>query len=149
MSAARSCLLSVFFWVAAVGAAAREDDLLGQVIDVERATINYMLHCQGCHLPHGEGIAGSVPDLRSAMGKFLQVRGGREFLVQVPGSANAALADGALADLLNWLLVTTSGDQLAAGWNPYTAGEVGRLRSSPLLKVAEIRASLIARMALR
>ena len=149
MSVARRCLLGIFCWLTAAGAAAQEEDLLSQVVDVERAAINYMLHCQGCHLPHGEGIAGSVPDLRSAMGKFLQVPGGREFLVQVPGSANAALADGALADLLNWLLVTTSGDQLAAGWNPYTAGEVGRLRSSPLLKVAEIRASLIARMALR
>ncbi len=147
MSAARTCLLSVTIWLAAVGATAQEDNLLGQVIDVERAAINYMLNCQGCHLPQGEGIAGSVPDLRSAMGKFLQVPGGREFLVRVPGSANAALNDEALADLLNWLLVTTSSDQLSADWHPYTADEVGRLRVDPLLKVAQLRASLVAQMA--
>ncbi len=147
MSAARTCLLSVSFWLAAVAASAQEDILLGRVIDVERAAANYMLHCQGCHLPRGEGIAGLVPDLRSAMGKFLQVPGGREFLVRVPGSANAVLGNEDLADLLNWLLVTTSADELNAEWNPYTAGEVGRLRVDPLLNVAQLRASLVAQMA--
>ncbi len=146
MISLRSSLLSVLFWLTAAGATAQEDALLSQVVDVERAAVNYMLHCQGCHLPQGQGVTGSVPDLRSTMGRFLGVPDGREFLVRVPGSANAALDDEALADLLNWLLVTTSGDQLAADWVPYAAGEVGRLRMNPLLNIAQLRASLVSQM---
>ncbi len=117
--------------------------------DDARARINYMLNCQGCHLPHGEGVAGSVPSMNGYVGNFLHVDGGREFLVQVPGSANAALTDAELAELLNWLLVTFSGSELPAGWRPYDAAEVGELRAKPLREVERLRAALVSRIEAR
>ena len=49
------------------------------------AQADYMLNCQGCHLPDGQGFpARNVPPLNNHLGKFLHVDGGREFLVQVP-----------------------------------------------------------------
>lgn len=68
----------------------------------EPAQVDYMLNCQGCHLPDGSGFpARQVPDLRNRMGSFLSVPGGREYLVQVPGTAQTALPDSDLARLLN------------------------------------------------
>ena len=68
------------------------------VEDAGRAQINYMLNCQGCHRPDGSGTAdNAVPEMKNFVGNFLKVAGGRAFLVQVPGSANAALDDTQLA----------------------------------------------------
>ena len=50
---------------------------------------NYILNCQGCHLPDASGSPGVVPRMNDFIGNFLHVDGGREFIVQVPGSANA------------------------------------------------------------
>ena len=66
-------------------------------VNAQRARVDYMLNCQGCHLPDGDS-AGDVPRMKDFVGNFLKVPGGREFLVQVPGSANAALDDARLAD---------------------------------------------------
>ena len=57
----------------------------------DRAQTHYMLNCQGCHLPDGTGYGNKVPDMKNQLGRFLTVNGGREFLVQVPGSATAPL----------------------------------------------------------
>ena len=116
------------------------------VANADKARVDYMLNCQGCHLPEGRGIPGVVPVMKGYVGNFLRVPGGREFLVQVPGSANAALDDAALADLLNWVLVTMSPEQLPAGWVPYTGAEVAKLRAVPLREVSQVRAALVARM---
>lgn len=115
-------------------------------INADRARINYMLNCQGCHLPRGEGV-GDIPQMKNFVGNFLKVPGGRAFLVQVPGSANAALDDAALAELLNWMLLEISADQLPADFQPYTAPEVGRYRASPLSDVNAIRLPLIQKIA--
>ncbi len=77
------------------------------------------------------------------VGNFLHVPGGRDFLVRVPGSANAALDDAALAELLNWILVTMSPAELPPDWTPYTAGEVRELRAAPLREVEKVRARLV------
>lgn len=112
-----------------------------------RAQVNYMLNCQGCHGPDGRGTHdGSVPVMKNFVGKFLHVEGGREYLVQVPGSANAALADDALAELLNWMIPQLSPAQVPADFVPYRTEEVSRLRSNPLENVIDTRAELIARM---
>ncbi len=104
---------------------------------------NYMLHCQGCHRPDGSGLPGEVPDLRNQVARFLAAPGGRAFLVQVPGAANAPLSDADLAALLGWLLRRFDSGHLPAGFAPYTADEVGALRKSPLSKVKEARAALL------
>lgn len=135
----------------AVGAAAGSevppiDTARDAVRNPDKARVDYMLNCQGCHLPEGRGIPGVVPVMKDYVGNFLRVPGGREFLVQVPGSANAALDDAALADLLNWVLVSMSPKQLPAGWVPYTGAEVSKLRAVPLREVTGHRAALVALM---
>ena len=115
-------------------------------IDATRAQSNYMLNCQGCHLADGSGLPGSVPSMRGIVGSFLTVPGGRDFLVQVPGSANSPLSDADLAELLNWILTTMSAGQLAPGFQYYTATEVHNLRQHTLLDVAQVRLGLVAKM---
>ena len=113
-----------------------------------RARINYMLNCQGCHGPSGAGTAdGTVPGLDGFMARFLSVPGGREFLVQVPGSANAALDDAALAEVLNWMLATFDPAHLPDDFAGYAGQEVGALRASPLTDVVPVRARLVGTMA--
>lgn len=105
---------------------------------------NYMLHCQGCHLPDGRGFPSrNVPDLRDQMGKFLRTERGREFVVRVPGSAQSDLDDLELAKLLNWMLIRFSPDQIPEGNKPYTELEVSRLRQDPLINVRDTRQELI------
>lgn len=113
----------------------------------EPTQVDYMLHCQGCHLADGSGFPErNVPTLTNHLGKFLGVEGGREFLVRVPGSAQSDLSDQRLAELLNWMLVTFSGNELPHHFRPYTAKEVGGLRRTPLPEVAALRAKLIERI---
>ena len=66
--------------------------------------INYMLHCQGCHLPGGIGHPGIVPKMQGEIGAFLASAAGRAYLVQVPGAAQSSLDDAELAAVLNWML---------------------------------------------
>jgi mono/diheme cytochrome c family protein len=118
-------------------------------VATDDAQADYMLNCQGCHLADGSGFpARQVPALRNEVGKFLAVAGGREFLVQVPGSAQSNLSDARLAAVLNWLLQEFSAEQLPADFQPYQVEEVHRLRQSPLLEVAQPRAELIEKILL-
>ena len=80
--------------------------------DDHRAHVNYMIHCQGCHLPDAAGFAGKVPRMKNFVGYFLHSREGREFVIRVPGVATASLPDDELAELMNWLLLTHSAEQL-------------------------------------
>ncbi|MFV0276835.1 MAG: c-type cytochrome [Parahaliea sp.] len=107
---------------------------------------HYMLHCQGCHTPDGRGAEGKVPNLNGFMGYFLSVEGGREFLIQVPGAAQSALSDEALAAVTNWMLVNFSRWQLPAQFRPYSAAEVGALRKEVPLNVADTRRALVEGM---
>jgi mono/diheme cytochrome c family protein len=116
----------------------------------EPAQVDYMLNCQGCHLADGSGFpARQVPDLRNQMGRFLSVPGGREYLVQVPGSAQTALPDADLARLLNWMLSSFSAAQIPADFQPYTAAEVGTLRQHPLASPSVVQAHLLEQIAQR
>jgi len=123
------------------------EHLTAGVENPARARVNYMLNCQGCHGPTGAGMAdGTVPNMAGYLSRYLQVEGGREYLVQVPGSANAGITPAALAEVLNWMLVTMDAAHLPRDFVPYTANEVERLRSHPLREVAATRAALLTRM---
>lgn len=104
--------------------------------------INYVLHCQGCHLPDGSGLPGKVPTMRGHLGRFLQVPGGREYIVQVPGVSTSKLSDADTAALMNWL-VREMGPGAPANFQPYTAGEIAGLRARWLNRPAPVRSQLI------
>ena len=120
-----------------------------QAQGMSAAQINYALHCQGCHLPDGSGTLGKVPALKAEVGRFLQVPGGREFLVQVPGTSQSALADAEVAAVLNWILHTFSPDELPSDFVPYSTAEITRLRRPPLANVSAVRERLITEMSAR
>lgn len=106
--------------------------------------INYILHCQGCHLPDGAATEGKVPALKNEVGKFLHVAGGREFLIRVPGTSQSALTDPEVADVLNWILKNFSPAELPGDFIPYSSQEIARLRRPPLANVSAVRSALMA-----
>lgn len=111
--------------------------------------VNYMLHCQGCHLPEGIGHPGLVPSLNGNVGKFLSAEGGRAYLVQVPGSAQSTLSDAELAEVLNWMLPRFDPKNTPQGFQAFTADEVNRYRTVRIQNVSEIRSDLLSRVSAR
>jgi mono/diheme cytochrome c family protein len=108
--------------------------------------LDYTLECAGCHRADGSGTPGSVPALHDSVARFLAVPGGREYLSRVPGVAQAPLDDAALAAVLNWMLDRFDHAHVPAGFTPYTADEVGRLRKQPLLNVEAERTRLLEQL---
>jgi hypothetical protein len=105
----------------------------------------YMLNCWGCHRPHGEGIPGTAPPLRDAA-DFLRVKGGREYLISVPGVSQSALDNADTAEVMNWILRSFSSDRLPQDFKPYTADEIAQARTSHLMDIKKARAELVAAM---
>jgi hypothetical protein len=64
--------------------------------------------------------------------------------VQVPGVAQAPLDDAALAGVVNWMLDRFDKTHLPPDFRPYTAEEIGRLRTKPLTDVEGLRKRLVA-----
>ena len=113
----------------------------------EPVQFDYMMNCQGCHLPNGEGFPSrNVPKVKDHLGKFLHVEGGREFLIQVPGSAQSDLNDKKLSAVINWMLTTFSPAELPQNFKPYTETEVGKLRIKTLIDVKGAREVLMGRI---
>ena len=83
------------------------------------------------------------------VGKFLTVAGGRAYLVQVPGVAQAPLSDEAIAELLNWLLLRFSPNELPVPFVRFSRAEVAAYRSRAPIDVFGTRAALLARLAER
>ena len=111
--------------------------------DVGGPALDYALNCQGCHRADGAGTPGSVPALAGSVGKFMRVPGGREYLVRVPGVAQAPLDDAATAAVLNWILARFGADDLPPDFTPYAPDEIGRLRRNPLTDVERVRRELL------
>ena len=106
---------------------------------------NFLLFCGGCHGTAGLGVAHKVPVLNGAIGRFLLVDGGREFLLRVPGVANSQLSDTALAEVMNFCIRKFAAADLKQGFRPYTAAEVAAARRQPLLSVAHKRHELLSK----
>jgi mono/diheme cytochrome c family protein len=147
------CLLVLLLGTARAMAADGVDMVLGRIVlprgdapSVATTTsprAHYVLHCAGCHRVDGAGAPEKyVPDLRQ-LGSFLRVDGGRLFVVQVPGVMGSGLDDRQVAEVMNWLLGTMARASLPEATAPYTADEVGRARSQPLIDVAAARARLV------
>lgn len=108
------------------------------------ASLNYTMHCQGCHKDDGSGQPGFVPELKGSVAKFLAVPGGREYLVRVPGTAQSMLSDAEAADVLNWMVRSFDPEHVPATFVPYDEREVARLRRSPISQSNAERARLVA-----
>jgi mono/diheme cytochrome c family protein len=106
-----------------------------------------MLQCQGCHLPQGAGAPGGVPDLRGRAALLARAPGGREYLVRVPGVAQAPLSDARLTALLDFVVREFGPEDAAAGVAPFSAAEVARWRAQPYADPAPARRALLARLA--
>ena len=106
------------------------------------AHVNYMLHCQGCHLADGTATPGIIPPLVGAA-RFLAAEGGREFLVRVPGVSLSTIPDDELAALVNWMLEQFSPGELPEDFLPYSAEEVAQYRQNPLVEVDKVRKEII------
>jgi len=105
--------------------------------------VEYLLNCGGCHRADGAGTPGKVPALKGQMGSFLRVPGGRNYLVQVPGTAQSSLDDDGVAAVLNWMLKEFSAKELPADFTPYTGMEISRIRR-PLINAGEVRRRLVS-----
>lgn len=126
----------------AVASAANAASLAG-VESPDRAHTNWMLHCQGCHLPDATGTKNGAPSMAHQVARFLEVPEGRSYLTRVPGVTNAALSDDQLAELLNWTLATFDSEHLPEGFRPFTAAEMAEGRRAPLVsEAAVLRAKL-------
>jgi hypothetical protein len=125
---------------------ARDAQVPAGVSNVPLAWQNWTLNCQGCHRLDGTGSDTTAPSLAGTVAKFLWVPGGREYLVRVPGVATSPLSDADLAEVVNWMLWRFDREHLPGNFRPFTASEMGPLRSRPLrLEAAGIRADLLSK----
>jgi hypothetical protein len=108
--------------------------------------VNFQLQCMGCHHADGAGEEGRVPSVRRTLVPFSATAEGRDFVMRVPGVAQAPLSDAAVAELLNWMVRNVSDVPLPAGFVDYTAAEVGLARHRPLAAVREVRSRLLSGM---
>jgi hypothetical protein len=133
MAAALGAAVALSAAVAGLAAAqSPPGDAPAGVTNPQRAWQNWTLNCQGCHRPDGTGSAGTAPSLAGTVSKFLTVPGGREYLGRVPGVATSALPSADLAELMNWMFWRFDKEHLPADFVPFTAEEIGRLRTQPL-----------------
>lgn len=151
----RALFLLLSFAACGVQAAGAQDMVLGRMVaaraDAPSVAVttqprsHYVLHCAGCHGVAGAGAPEKyVPSLQR-LGLFLNVPGGREFVISVPGVMGSGLGDRQVAEVANWLLATMARDSVPAGHRPYTTAEVTQARAKPLLDVAAERARLVER----
>lgn len=130
------------------GFPARADYAPGQPLErFAGARADYAFRCKGCHGFAGQGTPGHVPRLAGLVALYTHLPEGRDYLMRVPGVARARLDDARLAAVLNWMLATYGQGQVAPGFAPFTADEVGAARRHPLRAGRErLRARLIAEL---
>jgi hypothetical protein len=110
------------------------------VQSLDRPAADYVLHCRGCHGPQGGAVEGKVPPLANAIGHFMRSDAGRDYVLRVPGVANAALSDERLAAVLNWTVEQLDSENVTGELPRFTAAEVSRARHRPLLSAGRNRA---------
>ncbi len=109
----------------------------------ETAAVNYMLHCQGCHLADGTGKPGAVPALADSVARFASLPEGRRYLLRVPGASLSPLSNADLAAVINYMVQRFGPADAAAAAEPFDAEEVAASRRPPLLEVESVRARLL------
>lgn len=145
MSGAR-CLLGVIGFIALAVLTARSADLpVDPSLRLGNAQSNYLLGCGGCHGTDGRSNSKLVPDLKDQVGYFLSIPAGRDYLVRLPNVAFYTASNQELAAMLNYMVFELGGTGVPEGAKPYTAGEVAKLRKTPLTEVSLVafRARLV------
>ena len=66
--------------------------------------------------------------MNNFVGYFLHSQEGREFVIRVPGVATSSLADDELTEMMNWLLLNFSAQELPDPFVPFSTEEVAALR---------------------
>jgi hypothetical protein len=103
----------------------------------------------GCHHADGAGEKGRVPSFRRTLVLFSALPEGREYLLRVPGVAQAALSDQDLAALMNWMVRNLSDVSLPRDFVEFSPAEVRTARRQPLVAVTAQRARLLDLVELR
>lgn len=125
----RSATLYAALLLIGSAAVVSADTAMRGVSSPERAKSLYQLHCQGCHLPAGEGFpANDIPRLTDHIGYFTWLEDGRQYLVQVPGAAGSPVDDEDLAEITNWMIYTFNPDAVSDDFSPYSGEEIATLR---------------------
>ncbi|MEX2334917.1 MAG: cytochrome-c peroxidase, partial [Pseudohongiella sp.] len=101
---------------------------------------NYLLHCGGCHIEDGSGMADIVPDLNEDLGYFASFEEGRSYLVRVPGASHSPMSDGELTEVMNWMLRTFAA---ADNPEPYSEAEVTANRRIRMDDALTVRKQLL------
>lgn len=110
----------------------------------------YATNCVGCHQATGQGIPGAFPPLAGHVPDILNLKGGRQYLIQallyglqgpieVKGMKYngvlppyGRLKDEEIAALLNYVSTAWGNDKKVKGFKPFTAQEVKALRAKKL-----------------
>ena len=93
-------------------------------------------------MPDGSGLKNVVPDLHGTIGRLVAEPVGREYMVRVPGSAQAPISDEKLTEVINWMLTEFSSDTLPKDFKPLTVAEVSRSRVKLLADPLKFRAEV-------
>lgn len=93
------------------------------------AAHDFLLHCAGCHGQDGEGSP-AVPALDD-LAVFAVSKGGREYLLRVPGVSQAPLSDARLAALMNWVVGRFGAVE---SFVPFVRRDVSAARAQPPLR---------------
>lgn len=109
----------------------------------------YLLHCAGCHRPHGYGALPEVPGLHDELGYMVQVEGGRDYMVRVPGAAQSPISDVELQTIVNWMLLEFNADTLPDDFVPLSLTEVRQARANVLADPLRYRTLLMQRVEAR
>lgn len=115
-----------------------------QLSPMSRASRLYAANCQGCHGEHGVSVP-EIPRLAGRVGYFARVPAGRDYLLQVPNVALNPNSDEVIAELMNWMLMSFSREQLPSDFRLYTADEVGRVRRVRI-DIAARRRQIVAQL---
>jgi len=133
----RSHLILPLLIGAGLAGAALAAGSAGKIADPVQARSDYLENCGGCHGINGTSAPALLPVLRDRSGYFLCTPKARAYLIRLPNVAHSRITDNAeLADLINYVVFDLGGTSAPRDAPPFTAEEVTRERSHPLVSVS-------------
>ena len=84
-----------------------------------------------------------MPSLHGTLSKISSAPQGRDYVLRVPGVTRSLLSPAEVAEVLNWAILQFSDVEVAKQVRPFTAAEVAKARSQPLLEISTTRAKVL------